>query len=484
MSASFKNILYTLPGFPNGLPEHDLLVEHAIEYFSRARGNQGMVGLSWEGEDKKGEKVLYHDLFITYNYNDGLNRSDKFNIEFKEEEMVISNQPLGKNTGIVHEKAIDQLKARIAKAVEENSTNLATFKGLYTRGSSGEIILNKQKMFGWSLFKGHDFLIDDLRNKSANINNNSIVYNQEYLYINFFYQKIYFIIDHYPCEFFLRRSLPIDIIKRIKNVLKKQLPFDFIGEEKFCRKQITSLDNFLFEETWKKIQNDPVAKIEGLAYTLDLFCSIYPKLYLRLCALYPDKVHIQIIVNLLKKNYAESPKMEYTLNDILKRSDDTVTEKRFPLQRINDVKRIWQYELQEEKKAILSLNLARNGIFSNAYDISSPSTPIEYLLTEFKMIKDSKIFLTQKQRMLRSIDTFILLSIHFDERLEYDFLKQETNVKMRNEKIIEKFLTIINDLKIFPDLLQKEMFSSQQDFIDNLINRLEKYTSGLIPKLI
>jgi hypothetical protein len=471
MSKSRELNLYELPGFPAGLPEKDILVDHAREYFSRAAYCQGMVGLSWVGENKEGEKILYHDLFITYNKDDGLIRSDKEGKAFKLDEIVDSDQPLGKNTGIVHEKAMLQIKARIAKAIENKDKNLEIFKGMYSQTSTGEIILNKQKMFGWGIFKGdQDLLLFRVRNSSANINNKSIIFNKEYLYINFFEENNKNLIKHFSKDYSLRRCLPLPIVERIRNVLFSQLPTDSLNTKRACDDEMMDYDNFPCEKEWEIINNDPATKIIKLRKTLKQFGLLSETEYKRLYALYPETDHLKNIIELLIKNYAKYTNTDPTLKNIVNFTNAVGVSAKVT----ETIKKIMQ---------LTTASVAASGLFSNKTDVLSHPVKIDYVLAEFKTIKDIKTTSIQKQKLLHCIDTFILRNIDFDALYEYDLLKQEKNLKIKNTKIVEKFFTMLNELNIAPYVFKMDSFTSQMEFLDKLIDLLENYTVGVSQRL-
>jgi hypothetical protein len=478
MTVSSKNLLYTLPGFSQGLPKSDVLVDHALSYFFRARENQGMVGLSWEGENKRGAKILYHDLFIAFNKDDELPRSDRFDVKFKEEEMILSDQPIGKNTGIVHEKALTQFKIRIANAIESKHKSLVNFKGLYTLSSTGEIILNKQKMFGWGLFKGDDdFLLRSIRNKSANINNHSIVYNQEYLYLHFFEDEEVDV--DFTLEYVIRRCLPLDITKRIRQVLQKQLPLNIIMLELgqgFCRKHMTELNNYPPEKNWKKIQHNPVNKIELLAETLERFCGLEEKDYKRLCALHPGADHIKNVIDLLQKNYEKTTKIQFSLKQVLEYAitDDS---RKIPENIVKKIKDRLEDKKQEnipkEKKELASSILVSNHLFNKPV-VFSRAAPLENLLSALKTIKEIKDITIQEQKTIACIDNFILHSISFNEIPDYAILTRDKNTNAKNAKIMEKFFNILYCLDVSSVVFNLEMFHNPH-FIDDLATIIEKH---------
>ena len=170
-SASIKDIVVT--DHAKGFLKSAIRWEPGINGEILANG-QGLIGIAWIGKDNNDNDVIYMDLLPAFNKDDNRPRKDKNNVEYKENESVYTDAPLGGNTGRNHMKFLKIIKNRIGKAIEDkDTTTLNMYASMYTY-SNGIITINKEKAFGFGVFKGNDFtLLDEVRNKSANLNNSS-----------------------------------------------------------------------------------------------------------------------------------------------------------------------------------------------------------------------------------------------------------------------------------------------------------------------
>lgn len=285
MSESHKDLkspyqelpLFTMPGFPDPFPENIIVTEHAKTVFEDARlsgsldsdakqllsKGQGLIGISWIGKDEKNENVIYLDLIPAFNKDDKRPRLNKYDEDLNE--YVYTDEPLGGNTGRNHEQFLRIIEKRIETAIEEKDENtLKMYEGLYTN-TDGIITINKMKTMGFGVFKGdNNMLLADFRNKSANLNSQSIIYHPDYLLINYFKSDID---DIFQLEYYLKRCIPCPIANAFKQALLDQLPLESSKTE---RETLSAeYDNQPYEEKWDIVFKDnPEGRIYALLDTL------------------------------------------------------------------------------------------------------------------------------------------------------------------------------------------------------------------------
>ena len=202
--------LFTLPGFPEGLPRM-VLHPASRDLFERGKEGQGYVWIAWKDSDDK-EENLTIALIPAYNKGGNDIGLDKMGKPF--EYYVNSPQVRGGNTGVVHSKGIDELEFNKVKP-----------KGI-----------RDEHMFGGGLFKdkrtGSEpfYLLLEFMNKSGNLNMPSVCYCRELvlaLYYGYFEDRSDPVVsdevtDYY--QFYIQRELPRDLTHAICDFLVANLP--------------------------------------------------------------------------------------------------------------------------------------------------------------------------------------------------------------------------------------------------------------------
>jgi hypothetical protein len=241
---------YTLPGFKE-IPKKIIISEESKKVFFEGRealdektNGQGFVIVAWKEECLEGN-ILHIELVPSFNKNDGKERSNKegeayvmYNPEKKDytlEELaqaaVESPEQLGKNSGIVHQHAIEILiqSGRMPAKVK------------------------KEDMFGAGLFKGNqEQMIAQFRAVSANINFHSIQYDPELVFVSHFSTPSN--AKEKFSEYFLKRVLPQDIQAILIGALLEQLP------SKSARREVKNLGINTIENWWQTVKKDPAKK--------------------------------------------------------------------------------------------------------------------------------------------------------------------------------------------------------------------------------
>jgi hypothetical protein len=139
------------------------------------------------------------------------------------------------------------------------------YEGLYTT-NDGIITINKQKTNGFGVFKGDaKNLLMDFRNRSANLNSQSVIYHPDYLLINYFKLDIN---DIFQREYILKRCIPHNLANAYKEALLGQLPLE-IPEETKRTTLSAEFSNQQYEEDWNELySNNPERRILALSDTL------------------------------------------------------------------------------------------------------------------------------------------------------------------------------------------------------------------------
>lgn len=233
--------LYTYPGYPPDVNPESLpkiVTEHAKYIFEIAsekgslgadghptRMGQGLIGVSWLGKNDKNENVIYLDVLPAFNKNDGRLQVDKNGNEYKKNEFVYTDEPLGGNSGRNHVQFFDIIQNRVQIAFDTgDQKTLKMYEGSYSVLPGKKIKLNKKVMHGFSLFKGdQDVLLSQFRNVSANLNFESVSWNSEYLLINYFYKNLN---ESLPQAFYLKRPIPQILSDSFKEAFINQLNCD------------------------------------------------------------------------------------------------------------------------------------------------------------------------------------------------------------------------------------------------------------------
>lgn len=268
-----------LPGFPDGVPKNIVVTDHAREAFDLARDDQGLIGIAWLGKDENNSDVLYLDLMPAFNKDDGKPITDKNNNPLViGENCVYSYEKLGGNSGQNHMEFLKIIKARIEKAYEDNDEKTKKIYEGIIRNNKGKIEIDREKMFGFGVFKGNEeYILYQFRSVSANINFSSVKRNPEYLLINFFFPNKD-INNPFQREYFLQRSIPNVIASTIKQALLDD--FRKIPRSESSRPTLIkdceidhSQDYYQSEQKeWDTVvKNDPHLKINRLYETLCKF---------------------------------------------------------------------------------------------------------------------------------------------------------------------------------------------------------------------
>jgi hypothetical protein len=264
--------LFQLLGFST-LPKKRIVTEESKRLFKEGtpyshniKDGQGFVIVAWEDFEKETkEPVLYIDLVPAFNKGSRLPRCNKHGkpyIIYDPEKKyapedwanmaVESPEPYGKNTGLVHQHTMEVLKKS---------------------GRMPEHI-QKKNMFGLGLVKGDEYekgeMFLQFMCNSANINPESVQYNEEFLLASYYCRPEREDIDSLDDDlqkmsnYNVKRALPKSIgIDGILSALFNQLPSI---ARKVCTHNPTQKLNS--EWWWKENKNNPVEKNKNLMRTL------------------------------------------------------------------------------------------------------------------------------------------------------------------------------------------------------------------------
>lgn len=322
------------------IPTEGILLEHGKQQFDRASLavkdaskpdakpiTQGLIGVTWMGINKNGRPTFFMDVFITYNgyekdpktgliykliekkqgdQKDAKKEQkpcklvDRHQTPYEADEIILTKHQLGANSGTAHETAIEKLENRIqlllekiyklkssnddklddneAKALNALKEELAIYEGIYEIDSGKKVRIIKEKCFGFGVFKGdNQSLLYQFRNKSANLNSQSVRYSKEFKYINYF--KIPRPEERDPFEqiFYITRSLPVQLtkiicdafIRELREYYKKSYGLEFKDSVTDKKPQ----DNEKYEIEYFQIFDKPEKKNEFLLNTFFYFIT-------------------------------------------------------------------------------------------------------------------------------------------------------------------------------------------------------------------
>lgn len=220
---------------------------------------QGFVEVSFKMKRQKKEWVQSESI-PCFNKGDGKPRQDKNGVPYEmfdpekkytDEQLktlpfaVEAPEPLGKNTGVVHEHAKKLLKLQKRMSMD----------------------IQDKDVWGSGYFKGDDkTLLMEYRFKSANINTKSVEWDREFLLIHYYSEDATKPAGDFDNlnSYFIKRKLPPPVSQALLDAKLSQFDApDVVKKE--CKYATIETPEINW---WYKNGNDPKAKILGLMYAL------------------------------------------------------------------------------------------------------------------------------------------------------------------------------------------------------------------------
>jgi ankyrin repeat protein len=460
--------LCQLLGFP-ALPDNVIVTEESKRLFQEATGiipetperGQGFATVAWEDiNTETNEPVLYIDLVPAFNKEDKRPRQNKdgkpyiiydpekkYTAEEWSRMAVESPENLGQNSGLIHQHAIEVLKrsGRMPKHIQ------------------------KKNMFGLGVFKGNEIagdLLAQFRFNSANINPESVRYNEEMICANYYCEpdkNVHLlsadIVRATANDYRIKRALPKFIaIDLILPALFEQLPCETKHIERTCKMdEISELNPE--EKWWEKNKNNPIEKNIKLMDTL--FTAIRIN----------DKPENQLVENILR----------FVTSNIRQGANASIINKRFS-----------SFTYYQETALTLAIKKGFRGIVSQLLQAGASVhirngdgyTPLELAIKANRsdLVKEILPFYKTAEGKEQACNTLMSISsLDMINGLIKDnmmVLSKKNYTFLLNRAVKEGYIDIFNQLNEYAEehnlILEKEKEPGFADFEAGITNRVLK----------